>query len=123
MKNVVALRALAVRPRARRAARRSSASRCSSRTARPATAPDGKGNQALGAPNLTDKIWLYGSSEATIAESITKGRNHGVGGHAMPAHKDLLGAGKIQLLAAYVWGLSNTQPAARSSDARATAQP
>jgi hypothetical protein len=35
--------------------------------------PDGKGMHALGAPNLTDKVWLYGSSEATIIETITKG--------------------------------------------------
>ena len=35
--------------------------------------PEGKGTPALGAPNLTDKVWLYGSSEATIVETITKG--------------------------------------------------
>lgn len=34
----------------------------------------GKGNQELGAPNLTDKIWLYGSDEATLVETITNGR-------------------------------------------------
>ena len=75
---------------------------------------DGKGNQAVGAPNLTDEIWLYGSSEATITDGIVKGRH--VGRDAdhlpMPAHKDALGAGKIQILAAYVWGLSN-KPAAK----------
>lgn len=71
---------------------------------------DGKGNQALGAPNLTDAIWLYGSTDAAIAEGITKGRNSGgtEGIKAMPAHGDLLGPAKIHLLAAYVWGLSNT---------------
>jgi cytochrome c oxidase cbb3-type subunit III len=63
--------------------------------------PAGTGNQALGAPNLTDKIWLYGGSEKTIVETITKGRN----GH-MPAHKALLGDAKVHLLAAYVYGLS-----------------
>jgi len=70
---------------------------------------DGKGNQAVGAPNLTDGIWLYGSSEATIIEGINKGRHaDGGGGHTpMPAHKDSLGAGKVHILAAYVWGLSN----------------
>ena len=62
---------------------------------------DGKGNPALGAPNLTDKIWLYGSSEQAIIEAITKGRN-GV----MPAHKEFLGEAKAHLLAAYVYGLS-----------------
>jgi len=71
--------------------------------------PEGKGTQALGAPNLTDKIWLYDSSEATIAEGINKGRHVGIDPEhkPMPAHKDALGPGKIQVLAAYVWGLSN----------------
>jgi cytochrome c oxidase cbb3-type subunit III len=64
--------------------------------------PEGKGNQALGAPNLTDKIWLYGGSEATIIETITKGRTG-----QMPAHKDSLGEAKVHLLAAYVYGLSH----------------
>ena len=64
--------------------------------------PAGTGNPALGAPNLTDKIWLYGGSLKTIEQTITKGRN----GH-MPAHKDLLGPAKIHLLAAYVYGLSH----------------
>ncbi len=68
---------------------------------------DGKGNTQLGAPNLTDSIWLYGGSEATIAETIGKGRGQASAVTRMPAHKDLLDAGKIQLLAAYVWGLSN----------------
>jgi cytochrome c oxidase cbb3-type subunit 3 len=71
--------------------------------------PEGKGTQALGAPNLTDKIWLYDSSEATIAQGVNKGRHVGLDGEhkPMPTHKDSLGAGKIQILAAYVWGLSN----------------
>ncbi|WP_307839066.1 c-type cytochrome [Deefgea sp. CFH1-16] len=63
---------------------------------------DGKGNQALGAPNLTDKVWLYGGSEATIVETITNGRNN-----VMPAWQDFLGNGKIHLLSAYVYGLSH----------------
>ena len=70
---------------------------------------DGKGNQAIGAPNLTDNIWLYGSSEATIIEGVTKGRNVNVseGTLAMPTFKETLGPAKIHLVAAYVWGLSN----------------
>ena len=64
--------------------------------------PEGKGNQQLGAPNLTDKVWLYGSSEATIIETVTKGRNN-----VMPAHKELLGDAKVHILAGYVYGLSN----------------
>jgi cytochrome c oxidase cbb3-type subunit 3 len=71
--------------------------------------PDGKGNQALGAPNLTDSIWLYGGSQKSIIEAIVKGRGTAVaenGISVMPAHKDLLDDGKIHLLAAYVFGLS-----------------
>ena len=64
--------------------------------------PDAKGNPALGAPNLTDKIWLHGGSIATVTETITKGRSS-----HMPAHKELLDEAKINLLAAYVYGLSN----------------
>ncbi len=63
--------------------------------------PDGTGNQVLGAPNLTDKIWLYGGSARAIKESIAKGRS-GV----MPAHSDFLGAAKSHILAAYVYSLS-----------------
>ena len=62
---------------------------------------DGKGNQAMGAPNLTDKVWLSGSSEAKIVETIILGRTN-----QMPVWKDFLGEAKIHLLAAYVLGLS-----------------
>ena len=62
---------------------------------------DGKGNQQIGAPNLTDKTWLYGAGEATIIEGVTRGRNN-----KMPAHKDLLTPAKIHLLTAYVYSLS-----------------
>jgi len=63
---------------------------------------DGKGNQALGAPNLTDDVWLYGSSPNTIIETVSKGRNG-----KMPAHEQTLTPEKVHVLAAYVWGLSN----------------
>lgn len=64
--------------------------------------PEGKGNQMIGAPNLTDQIWLYGGTEKTVIETITNGRaNH------MPAHGPILGEGKVQVLAAYVWSLSH----------------
>jgi cytochrome c oxidase cbb3-type subunit 3 len=72
--------------------------------------PDGKGNQAIGAPNLTDHTWLYGSSEATVIETITKGRTN-----QMPTWKNFLGQAKVHLLTAYVYGLSPTheeEPAA-----------
>lgn len=65
---------------------------------------DGTGNQALGAPNLTDNIWLYGGSRARIMESIAKGRS-GV----MPPHGEFLGKDKVHLLAAYVYSLSTGQ--------------
>ncbi|WP_174875535.1 cytochrome-c oxidase, cbb3-type subunit III [Vogesella oryzae] len=63
---------------------------------------DGKGNQAVGAPNLTDNVWLYGGTEKTIIETITNGRNN-----QMPAWKDFLGDGKVHLLTSYVYGLSH----------------
>ena len=66
---------------------------------------DAKGNIVIGAPNLTDKTWLYGSSENTITETLLKGRN-GV----MPAQDKVLSPEKIQLLTAYVWSLSNNKP-------------
>jgi cytochrome c oxidase cbb3-type subunit 3 len=69
--------------------------------------PEGKGNQQLGAPNLTDRIWLYSGSEPVIMETITRGRGEASAVTRMPAHKDDLDEGKIQLLAAYVWSLSN----------------
>ena len=68
--------------------------------------PEAKGNPQLGAPNLTDKVWLYGGSLATISETIDKGR-----ANRMPAHKDFLGPERSKILAAYVWGLSGTQVA------------
>lgn len=63
---------------------------------------DGKGIQAMGAPNLADKIWLYGSSIEAITEGINNGRKN-----LMPAYKGVIDDDKLHLLAAYVWGLSN----------------
>jgi cytochrome c oxidase cbb3-type subunit 3 len=63
---------------------------------------DGKGNIALGAPDLTNKIWTYGGSVAAITETITKGRQ-GV----MPAWKGILTEAEMHLAAAYVYSLSN----------------
>lgn len=62
---------------------------------------DGKGNLAMGAPDLTDNIWLYGGSPGQIKHTLVNGRN-GV----MPAHGDLLGNDRVHLLAAYVYNLS-----------------
>jgi cytochrome c oxidase cbb3-type subunit 3 len=64
--------------------------------------PGGTGNQAIGAPDLTNNIWLYGGTPGTIAHSIAKGRN----GH-MPAHNEFLGEAKVHVLAAYVYSLSH----------------
>ena len=64
--------------------------------------PDGTGNVALGAPNLTNNIWLYGGSPRTINESIAKGRSG-----RMPAHSEFLGKAKSHVLAAYVYSLSH----------------
>jgi len=64
---------------------------------------DGTGNQELGAPDLTDDYWMYGSSRESLARTITDGR-HGV----MPPHRELLGETRARLVAAYVWSLSHT---------------
>lgn len=62
---------------------------------------DGKGNVAIGAPDLTNKIWVYGGSVAAISEGIIKGR-HGV----MPAFKGILSDAEIHLVSAYVYSLA-----------------
>ena len=67
--------------------------------------PEGKGNPMLGAPDLTDDYWLYGSSQESVETSIRGGRMG-----MMPAHKDLLNPQRIHVLAAYVYGLSHEQP-------------
>ncbi|MFG1401503.1 cytochrome-c oxidase, cbb3-type subunit III [Xanthobacter sediminis] len=61
---------------------------------------DGKGNQELGAPNLTDNIWLYGSDKATIEYAVTNGR-----GNVMPAWHNRLDATTIKVLTVYVHSL------------------
>ena len=63
---------------------------------------DGKGNQMIGAPNLTDNIWLYGGSKRAVTETLTYGRN-GV----MPAFNKTLGDDKIHVVSAYIYSLSN----------------
>ena len=63
---------------------------------------EGKGNPTLGAPNLADKVWLYGGSAETVMETIRKGRTN-----TMPAFGDFLGEPKVHVLAAYVWSLSH----------------
>ena len=65
---------------------------------------DAKGNALLGAPNLTDDIWLHGGDFDSVRATIAGGRDN-----LMPAHQDLLGDTKVKLLAAYVLSLSEAQ--------------
>ena len=62
---------------------------------------DGTGNPALGAPNLTDRIWLYGGSRKSVMQTIADGRQG-----RMPPHDEFLGPDKVHLLAAYIYSLS-----------------
>ena len=63
--------------------------------------PDGTGSQAVGAPNLTDNVWLYGGTAKAIKQSIAKGREG-----RMPPHAEFLGEAKVHILAAYIYSLS-----------------
>ena len=69
---------------------------------------DGKGNVAMGAPNLTDGIWLHGWGADAVIKMINEGKNN-----AMPPQNRLLNADQIHVLAAYVWGKSNSSSAAK----------
>jgi cytochrome c oxidase cbb3-type subunit III len=69
---------------------------------------DGKGNQAIGAPNLTDDIWLHGWGEQAVINMINNGKTN-----QMPAQEGKLTDAQIQVLASYVWGLSHKTPTAR----------
>jgi cytochrome c oxidase cbb3-type subunit III len=64
---------------------------------------DGKGNMAMGAPNLADKVWLHGWGEEAIVAMVNIGKNN-----VMPAHASRLTPEQVRVLAAYVWRLSNT---------------
>jgi len=64
---------------------------------------NGKGNQAVGAPNLTDKVWLHGWGEDAIITMVNNGKTN-----VMPAFDKRLTPEQIQVLAAYVWSLSQT---------------
>jgi len=63
---------------------------------------DGKGNPLIGAPNLTDDIWLHGFGEDAIVAMVTNGKTN-----IMPAHEKRLTPEQIHVLAAYVWSLSH----------------
>jgi cytochrome c oxidase cbb3-type subunit 3 len=61
---------------------------------------DAKGNRQVGAPNLTDAIWLYGGDPDTIRATLTNGR-----GGVMPHWAGRLDPATIKMLAAYVHSL------------------
>ena len=63
---------------------------------------NGKGNPSLGAPNLTDDVWLHGWGEQAIINIINNGKIN-----VMPAQEGKLTEAQIHVLTAYVWGLSN----------------
>lgn len=69
---------------------------------------DGRGLTALGSPNLTDDIWLYGSGREKVRQAILFGRSG-----QMPAHEQLLDADEIRVVAAWVYGQSTHDGAAR----------
>ena len=67
---------------------------------------DGRGNHALGAPNLTDNIWLYGGAADKIRETVVKGRQG-----MMPAHGERMGEARVRLLTAYVLSMGEPRDA------------
>lgn len=67
--------------------------------------PGGLGNPALGAPNLTDKVWLHGWGEDAVMAMVNQGKRN-----EMPAQAGRLAPAQIHVLAAYVWSLSNSAP-------------
>ncbi|WP_280546096.1 cytochrome-c oxidase, cbb3-type subunit III [Halomonas sp. 11-S5] len=67
--------------------------------------PDGTGNQALGAPNLTDDAWLYQAPGQSLGDSVRQTLRNGRNGH-MPAQAAYIGEDKVHLVAAYVYSLS-----------------
>jgi len=71
---------------------------------------DGTGNPMLGAPNLTDTVWLYGSDNKALYQTIAEGRN-GV----MPAHRDLLGENRVRVVASWVYAQSLPAEVAQQS--------
>jgi len=64
---------------------------------------DGKGNPALGAPNLADRVWLHGWGEEAIVAMVNNGKTN-----VMPAQAQRLTAAQIHVLGAYVWNLSQS---------------
>jgi cytochrome c oxidase cbb3-type subunit 3 len=71
---------------------------------------DGKGNQAIGAPNLSDKIWLHGYGEEAIMAMVNKGKLN-----VMPAQNARLSEDQIKVVASYVWSLSHASQTASAN--------
>lgn len=67
---------------------------------------DGKGNPAVGAPNLTDKIWLHGWGEEAVIAMVNNGKTN-----IMPAQNTRLTPEQIRMVSAYVWSLSHKKGA------------
>lgn len=63
---------------------------------------EGTGNQMIGAPNLTDGVWLHGAGEKNIVAMINNGKTN-----QMPAQAEKLSEAQIHVLTSYIWGLSN----------------
>jgi cytochrome c oxidase cbb3-type subunit 3 len=78
---------------------------------------DGKGNKALGAPNLTDDYWLHGWGETAIVNAIKYGKNN-----VMPAQAPKLTPEQIHVVAAYVLSLGGVQPIASASASKPAAK-
>ncbi len=71
---------------------------------------DGKGNQAIGAPNLSDKIWLHGYGEEAVMAMVNKGKLN-----MMPAQNARLSEDQIKVVASYVWSLSHASQTASAN--------
>jgi cytochrome c oxidase cbb3-type subunit 3 len=69
---------------------------------------DGQGMAAVGAPNLTDKVWLHGWGEEAVVAMVNKGKQN-----IMPAQQDRLSPSQIHVLTSYVWSFSNKTDAAK----------
>jgi cytochrome c oxidase cbb3-type subunit 3 len=80
--------------------------------------PQGKGDRTVGAPNLTDGIWLYGGDTATIHETVWNSRQ-GV----MPRWNDKLDGATIRMLAAYVHSLGGGEAAPAPAPTAVAAAP
>lgn len=80
--------------------------------------PEGKGNQALGAPNISDQIWLYGGDVQTLTETIANGR-----GGVMPSQKANLNEDQIRVMSAWVYAQSHKAGETSSGQAANPATP